>query len=95
MMLLLVVAAVTGTSVVLAAAAWAAWKETERAEGDPRQRRRILLRLALLYMGCASFGIAEVVAGKEPKQSLLFLPIPAALAWAYLRAASRVKSPPA
>jgi membrane protein implicated in regulation of membrane protease activity len=94
MMLLLMIAAVTGTSIALAVAIWAAWKETERAEVDSSQKRRILLRLAVLYIGCAAFGIAEVVAGKEPRQSLLFLPIPAALAWAYLRAASRVKSPP-
>jgi hypothetical protein len=95
MMLVLVIVAVAASSVVLAAAMWAVWKETERAEGDSRHRRRILLRLALLYVGCAAFGIAEVATGREPKQSLLCLPIAAGLAWAYLRAASRLKSPPA
>jgi len=87
MMIWLVIVAVTGSSAVLAAAMWAAWKETERAERDSRYKRRILLRLALLYIGCAAFGIAEVATGREPKQSLLGLPIAAGLAWAYLRVA--------
>ncbi len=95
MMLILVIVAVIGSSAVLAAAMWAAWKETERVETDSRYKRRILLRLALLYIGCAAFGIAGVATGREPKQSLLGLLIAAGLAWAYLRAASRVKSPPA
>jgi hypothetical protein len=95
MMIALVIVAVTVSSALLAAGMWAAWRETERAERDPRYKRKILLRLSLLYIGCAAFGIAEVVSGREPKQSLLGLPIAAVLAWAYLRAATRMKVPPA
>jgi len=94
-MIALVIAAVTLSTVFLAVAMWGAWKEAEHAEGDARHRRRILLRLGLLYVGCAILGIAEVLSGREPKESLFGLPIAAILAWAYLRAGIRVKVPPA
>jgi hypothetical protein len=90
----LVIAAVTVSSGFLAVGMWAAWKGAERAEADARYRRRILLRLGLLYVGCAIFGIAEVLTGSAPKESLFGLPVAAVLAWAYLRAAVRVKAPP-
>jgi hypothetical protein len=49
----------------------------------------------MLYVGAAVFGIVEVATGKEPIQSLVGLPIGGLFAWVYLRAASRVKIPPA
>lgn len=93
-MIALVIAAVTISSVFLAVGMWRAWKESERAEADSRYRQRILLRLGLLYVGCAVFGIAEVLTGRAPKESLFGLPVAAVLAWVYLRAAVRVKAPP-
>jgi len=87
--------------VVLAACAffgWMAWrvcKSADRAEQDPRYRRRLLLRGALLYGFCAVYGIEEVITGKQPVQNLFFIIIPAALIWLFVRAASGVKIPPA
>src|SRR5215469_15636776 len=75
LMIALVIAAVTVSSVFLAVGMWGAWKEAERAEGDARHQRRILLRLGLLYVGCAVLGIAVVLSGREPKESLFGLPI--------------------
>jgi hypothetical protein len=95
LMIALVIAAVSVASAVLASAAWSIWKEAERAEGDARYRRRVLIRMALLYVACAVFGIAEVIAGRAPKESLIGLPIAALLAWLWLRAAIRLKVPPA
>lgn len=95
LMIALIVGAGTISSAVLIAVGWSAWKETERAESDARYRRRVLLRMALLYVACAVFGIAEVIAGRAPKESLLGMPIAAFLAWAWWKAATRVKVPPA
>lgn len=91
----LIVGAVTISSAVVVAAGWSAWKETERAETEARYRRRMLLRMALLYVACAVLGIAEVISGRAPKESLLGLPIAAFLAWVLWKAATRVKIPPA
>lgn len=87
-MIALVIAAVTISSVFLAVGMRGAWKESERAEADSRYRRRILLRLGLLYVGCAIFGIAEVLSGRAPKESLFALPVAALLAWAYFKGGS-------
>jgi hypothetical protein len=94
LMIALVIGAVTASSALLAFAMWHAWKEAERAEHDLRYRRRVLLRLGLLYLGSAVFGIVEVVTGREPKEVLFGLPVGAVLAWGFLRAAIRVKVPP-
>jgi len=74
---------------------WRACQSVDRAQRDPRYMRRLLLRGGLLYVGCALYGIEEVATGKMPIQSLLGLIIPGGLAWFYIRAASRVKVPPA
>jgi hypothetical protein len=77
---------------------WMAWRvcqSADRAEHDPRYRRRLLLRGALLYGFCALYGIEEVITGKQPAQNLFFLIIPAALIWLFVKAASGVKVPPA
>ena len=94
LMIALVIGAVTVSTAVMVVGAWGAWKDTERAEGDARYRRRVLLRMALLYVFCAVFGVAEVASRREPIESLFGLPVAAFLAWMYWRAAARVKVPP-
>jgi len=90
-----VIVGVLAVSALLAWAMWRACKTAERAERDPRFLRRILLGFGLLYIASAVYDVAEVIAGKEPLQSLIGLPIGAALAWLFLKAALRVKVPPA
>ena len=85
---------VTVVVMVLVAAMWGAAKGAERAEKDARHRRKVLLRGTLLYVACAVVGIAEVVAGRAPAESLIGLPIAAFLAWLCWRVATRVKVPP-
>jgi hypothetical protein len=92
---------VTVIVVVMAACAflgWASWRacqDADRAERDPRFRHRLLIRGALLYAFCAILGIEKVVTGEAPVQYLFGLIVPAALIWFFIRAASRVKVPPA
>jgi hypothetical protein len=94
LMIALVTVAVTVSTAVMVVGIWGAWKDTERAEGDARYRRRVLLRMVMLYVFCAVFGIAEVASRREPIESLFGLPIAAFLAWMYWRAAVRVNVPP-
>jgi hypothetical protein len=75
--------------------AWRVFKSAERAERDPRYLRRRLLEMGMLYIGCAIFAIANVATGREPIKSLIGLPIGVLFIWMYLRAAIRVKVPPA
>jgi hypothetical protein len=49
----------------------------------------------MIYVGAAVFGIVEVASGQEPIQTLFGLPIGLLFAWWFLRAAVRVKVPPA
>jgi len=93
-MIATIIASVLAATAFLAWMMWRVCKSAERAERDPRYLRRRLFGLGMLYVGCAVYGIAEVVAGREPKEILVGLPIGAALAWLYLRAAIRVKVPP-
>jgi threonine/homoserine/homoserine lactone efflux protein len=77
---------------------WGAWRvcqSADRAERDPRYRRRLLLRGALVYALCAAYGIEEVISGNAPVQSLFGLIVPAFLIWLYIKQANRVKLPPA
>ena len=92
-MIVTIIVGVLAFSALLGWGAWRIFKSAERAEQDPRHLRRNLLRLGLIYIGCALYGIAEVVTGKQPVESLVGLPIGALLAWFYLRAAFRVKIP--
>ena len=95
LMIALVIVAVTVSTAVMVVGIWGAWKDTERGEGgDARYRRRVLLRIALLYVFCAVFGIAEVASRREPIESLFGLPVAAFLAWMYWRVAARVNVPP-
>lgn len=73
---------------------WRGWNSAERAEVDLRHRRRILIRLGLIYAVAAVIGIAGVVSGTDPKESLIGLPIALLLAWFWLRTAPRMKVPP-
>ena len=73
---------------------WRAWESAERAETDLRHRRRIFVLLGLIYVAAAAIGIAAVLGGNEPKDSLVGLPIPLLLAWFWLRTGFRVKAPP-
>ena len=87
---------IVGVLMCSAFLAWGTWrfsKSAERAERDPRFRRRVLLRGGLLYAVCAVYSIAQVAIGDLPIQSLIGLPIGAALAWFYIRSALRVKIP--
>jgi uncharacterized membrane protein len=94
-MIAAVILGVLAFSAFLGWGAWRVFKSAERAERDPRYLRRRLVLLGLLYVGSAVYGIEQVVTGREPLQSLIGLPIGALLAWFYLRAAFRVKIPPA
>ena len=93
-MIVTIIVGVLAFSALLGFGAWRIFKSAERAEQDPRYLRRRLLRLGLIYVGCALFGIEEVLTGREPVQSLIGLPIGALLAWFYLSSAFRMKIPP-
>lgn len=94
-MLVTVIVGVSLTTAIFGWMMWRAWKSAERVETDLRHRRRILLRLGLVYVAAAVFGVAAVLSGKEPKESLIGLPVGVLLAWFYIRAAVGVKVPPA
>ena len=94
-MLMTAIVGVSLTSALFAWIMWRTWKSAERAETDLRHRRRIFLRLGLAYVAAAVFGVMIVLSGREPKESLIGLPIGALLAWFYLRAAIKVRVPPA
>lgn len=90
------VAAIIGVFAATGVLIWGLWRmvrTAERAERDPRFRRRILVSGALLYGGAALYAVILVVAGSEPIQSLLGLPISALLVWFFLRAALATKVP--
>jgi hypothetical protein len=73
---------------------WRACQSAERGERDPRYRRRVLLRGALLYTFCAAYGVEQVISGNAPVQSLLGLIVLAFLIWSFIKQANRVKLPP-
>lgn len=95
MMIATVVVGVSAVSAFLAWLMWRAWQSAERAARDPKYLRRRLFWSGMLYVGVALFGIVEVAIGREPVQMLLGLPIGLLFAWIFLRAAVRVKVPPA
>jgi hypothetical protein len=63
-------------------------------ECDPRLLRRRFLLLGLIYVGSSVLGIAEVATGKQPPETLIGLPIAAALAWLLIRQATKVRIDP-
>jgi 4-amino-4-deoxy-L-arabinose transferase-like glycosyltransferase len=93
-MLATVIIGVTIATAILGWMMWRGWKSAERAETDLRRRRRIFLRLGLIYVAAVAIGVAGVLDGSEPKESLIGLPIALALAWFWLRTGFRVKVPP-
>jgi hypothetical protein len=95
MLIVTVIVSVLAVSAFFGVAAWRLYKTAERAEQEPRYRRRHLLRGALLYAFCAVYGIERVISGNAPIQSLFGLIIPAGLIWFYIKEATRVKLPPA
>lgn len=95
---ILIVTIIVSVMMACAFFGWMAWRTCEsadRAERDPRYRRRLLLGGALFYALCAVSAISEVITGKQPVQFLFGLIIPAALIWLFIKAATRVKIPPA
>jgi hypothetical protein len=95
---LLIVTIIAGVMAACGFFGWMAWrlcKSVERAERDPRYLRRILFGSALLYALGAVLAVSDVVTGEQPPQYLFALIIPAALIWLFIKAASRVKVPPA
>ena len=88
-----IILAVLAASTLLAFMAWRVCKAAERAERDRRYLRRLLLWLGLLYAVGAVYGIAQIITGKAPVQTLIGLPIGGALAWYHLKAAARLKIP--
>ncbi|HEU5232476.1 MAG TPA: hypothetical protein VFU50_06425 [Terriglobales bacterium] len=89
------VAAIVGVLAATGVLIWVfgAWSEQPNALNETRFRRRILVSGALLYGGAALYAVILVVAGSEPVQSLLGLPISALLVWFFLRAALGTKVP--
>jgi CDP-diglyceride synthetase len=94
-MIATVIVGVTVTTALLAWGMWRTCRSAERAERDPRYRRRLLIMMGMLYVTSAAFAIEQVATGKEPIQTLIGLPFGLLLAWFWLRSASRVKIPPA
>lgn len=86
---------VSASCALLAWMMWRAWLSAERTARDPKYLRRRLFRCGVFYVAVAVFGIAEVATGREPIQTLIGLPIGLLFAWFFLRAAARVKVPPA
>lgn len=85
---------------VFAAAALFGWimyrsaKSMDRAERDPKYKRRLLYIGASIYAYGLVAGVAQVLSGDAPPATLLAAPIPLLFVWFYLRAAKRVKIPP-
>jgi len=92
--LVAVIIGVSVTTAIFGWMMWHAWNSVERAETDSRHRRRIFIRLGLIYVLSATLGVGGVLSGKEPKESLIGLPVVLLLAWFWLRASLRVKVPP-
>ena len=92
-MLATVIIGVSVATAILGWMMWRGWRSAERAESDLRHRRRIFVRLGLIYVAAVAIGIAGVLSGREPKESLIGLPIALLLAWFWLRTGLRVKVP--
>ena len=55
-------------------------------------RAGFIATIILAVLG-AVYGIAQIITGKAPVQTLIGLPIGGALAWYHLKAAARLKIP--
>lgn len=88
---------VVGVSAVSALLGWMTFrfaKHMDRAEREPRYRRRWLLYGAAMYGFGFVTGVPRVLSGDAPRWALLFVPIPLLFVWLYLSAAKQVKIPP-
>ena len=90
----LVVLAVGAFSALFGWQMWRFGKHAERVENDPVYLRKSLRRGAYFYIGASVLGIATVVFGKQPKESLIGLPVALLLIWFFLHSAAKVKLPP-
>lgn len=85
---------------VFAAAALGGWaiyrsaKSMDRAERDPKYRRRLLYIGAAIYGYGLVAGVWEVLSGHASPTTLFAAPIPLLFVWFFLRAAKKVKIPP-
>jgi hypothetical protein len=73
---------------------WRAAKSGDRASHDPRYRRRVLIRGAIVYIVVGVFIIVGVGARKERVEALYGLPVGVIIVWLLLRTAIRTKVPP-
>ena len=88
-----VAAIIVGVLAVSALLVWMLWS-TFRLIENPRRLRKVFLFLGALYIVGAINGIWKVISGETTVWSLLYLPIPIALAFVYLRTASRMQTRP-
>ena len=73
---------------------WWAAKSADRTSHDPRYRRRVLIRGAVVYIVVGVFIIVGVATRKERVEALYGLPFGAIIAWLLLRTAIKTKVPP-
>lgn len=73
---------------------WRVGKSADRADHDPRYRRRSLIRLAMVYLVVGVVIIAGVALGKERVEALYGLPMGVLIIWFLLRTAFKTKVPP-
>jgi len=88
--------AILGVTVTTAVLVWACFgivRDAERMQRDPKFLRRRALLLGTLYVISAAYGVSQVIEGNEPPIALIGLPIAAAFAWTFLKAAANVKPP--
>ena len=73
---------------------WRAGESADRANHDPRYRRRMLMRGATVYIVVGVLIIVGVAARKEPVEALYGLPVGLIIIWLLIRAALKTKAPP-
>jgi hypothetical protein len=92
--LFIAVGVVLGLSALIAVASWLFMRSGLKTIESPKRLRRTLIFFGILYSFAAIYAISLVVAGSEPPQALIGLPIGLLFVWFYFRAASKVKVPP-
>lgn len=79
---------------ILGSGLWWIAKSADHMSQDPRYRRRVLIRGAVVYIVVGVFIIVAVAARKERVEALYGLPVGAFIAWLLLRAAIKTQVPP-
>jgi len=69
-------------------------KSMDRANSDPRYRRRQIVLLVGVYVVSMVVGVSGVIGGSQPVWSLVFLPIPLLIVYSLLRTARQTKVQP-